>query len=109
MIRVFSGVLMRGRRQSFVWAACLVVSVIYSSSYFWLRAQHEFVRTGWLYNARLPSGELAAEGGWRDCWIERPTGAPTGTWLSHAYLPLIATESLFWNTLGRRLRTDSGP
>lgn len=106
MIRVFPGVLMRGLRQSYGWAVCLVVMVLYGSSYFWLRAQHELIRTGKLYNYRLPSGELGPGGGWCDCWVERPSGAPTGQWLTHAYLPLIATESLFWNTLGRRLRTD---
>lgn len=84
----------------------LAVLACYFGGYGWLRAQHELVRTGRLYNLRRPDGTLALKGGWQDCAIVQPSGATAGSWLRWVYLPVAEAEALFWNTLGRRLRTD---
>lgn len=94
------------RRRGFGAVLLLTVLAGYLGGYGWLRAQHELVRTGYLHNVRRPDGALALQGGWRDCDIVRPAGAAGGSWLRWTFLPLAKAEALFWNTLGRRLRTD---
>ena len=94
------------RRRGFGAVLLLTVLACYLGSYGWLRAQHELIRIGHLYNVRRPDGTLALQGGWRDCAIVRPAGAVGGSWLRWTFLPLAEAEALYWNTLGRRLRTD---
>ena len=95
-----------GRRRGFGAVLLLTLLACYLGSYGWLRAQHELVRTGYIYNVRRPDGTLAIDGGWRDCDISQPASAAGGRWVRWAFLPLTKAEALFWNTLGRRLRTD---
>lgn len=84
----------------------LTVLACYLGGYGWLRAQHELVRVGRLYNVRRPDGPLALQGGWYDCAVVQPAGAAGGSWARWTFLPLAKAEALFWNTLGRRLCTD---
>lgn len=97
---------MRSRRGAVVAIVVAVLLTGYVGSYWRLRWQHELVRTGKLHNVRLPDGRLGPGGGWCDCDVQRPAGSRGGRWLENVYRPLILAESLFWNTLGRRLRTD---
>lgn len=97
---------MQVRRGAVVAIVVAVSLACYVGSYFRLRWQHELVRTGRLHNVRLPDGRLGPGGGWCDCDVQRPAGSVGGAWMESVYKPLIAAESLFWDTLGRRFRTD---
>jgi hypothetical protein len=97
---------MQDRRKTVVVVVVAMLLAAYVGSYFHLRMQRELVRTGLLYNVRLPDGRLGEGGGWCDSGVQRPAGSVGGAWMESVYRPLIAAESLFWNTLGRRLRTD---
>lgn len=95
-----------GRRRGFGAVLLLTLLACYLGSYGWLRAQHELVRVGRIYNVRLPDGTLASNGGWHDCAVLQPASATGGCWVRWAFLPLTEAEALFWNTLGRRLCID---
>lgn len=86
---------------------CLVVLAIwtlYLGSYGVLRLQGSLIRTGWFLNSRLPDGSPAPDAAWKDNAIARPAGKTGGGWLLVLFWPVIRSERLFWDTIGRQLR-----
>jgi len=97
---------MRGRRLRITWMAAIALLAVYGTSYAVMRSQRTLVRTGWLHNVRdATTGELAPSGGWRDNGVRGDTRVPGVKVYEFAFWPLIQAESLFWNTIGSRLRT----
>jgi len=92
-------------RQS--WVVAITLLAVYCSTYAMLRTKRTMVRTGTLYNLRDSiTGELAPSGGWMDSGVRGDRSVPGVQLLEVAYWPLRKAESLFWDTAGRRLRTD---
>lgn len=95
---------MRDQRRRLVLLAWLVLGLAYVGAYGGLRAGNGLVRTGVFHNVRLPGGELGPDGGWMQSGVQRPANSRDGQWLEVMFWPLARTESLFWDTAGRRLR-----
>lgn len=83
-------------------AAALLLG--YVGMYAGLRCRHSLVRTGVFNNSRLVTGGMAPDAGWFHTDIERPAGSTDGAWVRGVFLPVIAVERVFWNTIGRQLR-----
>tara|TARA_R110002072_G_scaffold302737_2_gene488235 strand:- start:66435 stop:66740 length:306 start_codon:yes stop_codon:yes gene_type:complete len=98
------------RRPKLSWVVAIALLAVYCSTYAMLRTQRTMVRTGKLYNQRdRATGKLAPAGGWMHSGVRGDVSIPGAQLLEIAYWPLIQAESLFWDTVGRQLRTETPP
>ncbi|MFT4514658.1 MAG: hypothetical protein ACI89X_001188 [Planctomycetota bacterium] len=101
---------MSWRRPRLSWVVAIALLAVYCSTYAMLRTQRTMVRTGTLYNVRdSATRKLAPEGGWMHSGVRGDDRVPGVQLLEIAYWPLIQAESLFWDTAGRQLRTETPP
>lgn len=101
---------MSWRRRRVSWVVAIALLAVYCSTYAILRTQRTMVRTGVLYNLRdRATGKLAPESGWMYSGVRGDDSVSGVQLLEIAYWPLMQVESLFWDTAGRQLRTETPP